>query len=395
MASAKKKRYYIKRKKELMDKSISGLRAIDWDFEKSVSSSIHSIHPYPARFIPQIPKNLIEIFHPGDGSAVLDPFCGSGTTIIEAVSQGIDAVGIDLNPLACLIAKVKTTLLPYVLGEVGRRIISDAEKAVVDNSINIPDIPRLDHWFKKDIQKALAALIKRINEEKVVPVKEALQIALSSIIVRVSNQESDTRYAAIEKNVTAKDVFDNFEIAVKNLDKAIFSVSQNLFGQLGKATIINKDVLDVSPRDLPLDIGLVITSPPYPNAYEYWLYHKYRMYWLGMDPVEVRKREIGARPHYSKTNGQDENDFERQMRIVFKLLTNSMRKNGKVCILVGRSIIRGRVIDNVNILKSAGESNGFVVEDVIERNIAVTRKAFNPVYSSINKEHILVFSLVG
>ena len=44
-----------------------------------------------------------------------------------------------------------------------------------------------------------------------------------------------------------------------------------------------------------------MTSPPYPNAYEYWLYHKYRMYWLGMDPIAVRQQEIGARPHYFRS----------------------------------------------------------------------------------------------
>ena len=54
--------------------------------------------------------------------------------------------------------------------------------------------------------------------------------------------------------------------------------------------------------------GRLVTSPPYPNAYEYWLYHKYRMYWLGFDPIPIRENEIGARPHYFKTNHQDETD---------------------------------------------------------------------------------------
>ena len=50
----------------------------------------------------------------------------------------------------------------------------------------------------------------------------------------------------------------------------------------------------MEPSDIPRRVGLVITSPPYPNAYEYWLYHKYRMYWLGLDPIAVKKQEIGA-----------------------------------------------------------------------------------------------------
>ena len=66
------------------------LNSIDWDFNDApVNSGIHSIHPYPAKFIPQIPRKLIEFFHSGDTSIVLDPFCGSGTTLIEIIKVGL------------------------------------------------------------------------------------------------------------------------------------------------------------------------------------------------------------------------------------------------------------------------------------------------------------------
>src|SRR5207244_9403794 len=142
----------------------------------------------------------------------------------------------------------------------------------------------------------------------------------------------------------------------------------------GKATILNRDILTVSPEELPKNVGLVITSPPYPNAYEYWLYHKYRMYWLGMDPIAVKEREIGARPHYFKTNHQDENDFEKQMAVCFSVLSRVMLPDSKACFLVGRSIIHGREIDNMALLKRAAEPHGFEMKDVIERNIPATRK---------------------
>ena len=64
--------------------------------------------------------------------------------------------------------------------------------------VDVPEIPRLDHWFKPVVQRSLAALVGQINQEQI-PVREVLQVALSSIIVRVSNQDSDTRYAAVEK----------------------------------------------------------------------------------------------------------------------------------------------------------------------------------------------------
>jgi len=370
------------------------LASIDWDFvDAPANSGIHAIHPYPAKFIPQIPQKLIELFHPHDSSIILDPFCGSGTTLVEAINMGFDAVGVDVNPLACLIAKGKTSRLPDGLGVVTKRVVRKAKEQLSANLVQVPHIPRLNHWFKIDIQKALAALVDQINAEENHVFKDALRIALSSIIVRVSNQESDTRYAAIEKNISYEDVFNNFERAATNLGEAIYSFTDDLFRKLGHATIINRDLLSLNARDLSSNIGLVVTSPPYPNAYEYWLYHKYRMYWLGMDPIEVRQREIGARPHYFKVNPQDEHDFERQMSMTFHLLSQIMNPNAKACFLVGRSVIHGRVIDNLSLLQRAALAHGFVAEGTIERRILATRKAFNPEHGKINREHILVLRL--
>jgi site-specific DNA-methyltransferase (cytosine-N4-specific) len=117
------------------------------------------------------------------------------------------------------------------------------------------------------------------------------------------------------------------------------------------------------------------------------------MYWLGMDPISVRKREIGARPHYFKKNHQDESDFERQMGTCFHLLSQIMLPGAKACFLVGRSIIHGRVIDNAALLQRAAEANGFFLEGIVQRNIRTTRKAFNPKYGNIKKEQIVVFTL--
>jgi site-specific DNA-methyltransferase (cytosine-N4-specific) len=117
------------------------------------------------------------------------------------------------------------------------------------------------------------------------------------------------------------------------------------------------------------------------------------MYWLGMDPIEVRQREIGARPHYFRKQRQDESDFERQMSICFRLLSRVMLPGAKACFLVGRSIIHGRTIDNVALLQRAAQPYGFVTEGVISRRIPVHRKTFNPLHGKISQEHILVFSL--
>lgn len=370
------------------------LNGISWDFrEARTNGGPHGIHPYPAKFIPQIPRTLIELFHPKTNAPVLDPFCGSGTTLAEAYIQGIDSVGIDLNPLATLLAKVKTTPLRASLGQIAKEVSDAAQKRVKVARFEVPPIPRIDHWFQKQVQEALAALISEINHQSDRDVRDALKIVLSSIIVRVSNQESDTRYAAVEKGVPQASVWASFERAAVSVGVSLANLKEELFRRPSSVRVLTKDLMTVDPHEVGKGIGLVVTSPPYPNAYEYWLYHKYRMYWLGMDPINVREREIGARPHYFKKNHQTENDFERQMARCFWLLSQVMENERYACFVVGRSIIHGRKIDNEALLERAAMRHAFCKVGSVERNIATNRKSFNPAHGTINRERIVVFQL--
>lgn len=91
--------------------SLQALAGMDWDFAGAKTNYLtHRLHPYPAKFIPQIPNALIqELSRVGD--TVGDIFCGSGTTLVESLTLKRNAVGIDASPLACLIARAKTTLI--------------------------------------------------------------------------------------------------------------------------------------------------------------------------------------------------------------------------------------------------------------------------------------------
>lgn len=368
------------------------LASVNWDFAKVTGRDrIHDIHPYPARFIPQIPREIIRLFHPGDGSAIFDPFCGSGTTLVEAIRAGKPAIGVDVHPLAVLIAKTKTTPLESSLSQVARAITKNRST----DKAPIPKIPHLDHWFLPDVQQALANLTSYIQEVKNPVVQDCLRVALSRIIVRVSNQESDTRYAAIRKDVNSKQVYTLFLDSVAFIEQAVLETYGGFFAPSVECKLICGDILDITPESIGRNIGLVVTSPPYPNAYEYWLYHKYRMYWLGMDPLEVRRMEIGARPHYFRKQPATESDFERQMTQVFHLLSKVMIPQALTCFLVGRSVVHGKTIDNSSLLKRAAETNGFLQVAKVERRINQTRKAFNPVVSKINQESILLFMAGG
>ena len=134
----------------------------DWAFTKdSTRYFTHDLHPYPAKFIPQIPANLIsQLSLPGD--IVCDPFGGSATTAVEAVRLGRRAISLDANPLGALIGRVKTGFMSSTIrsdidqlsATVEGHIISPEAKQeswamslIGRYKLKVPDIPNIDKWF--------------------------------------------------------------------------------------------------------------------------------------------------------------------------------------------------------------------------------------------------------
>ena len=367
----------------------------DWSFSsRTAPSPIEALHPYPAKFVADLPRRLLDILPVPRGTAVLDPFCGSGTTLVECQRRGLPAVGIDLNPIACLISQVKTSPLAGGLAATAASVVGQV--AGRKNAANVPDLPRLDHWFAPEVQRALAGLTAAIATAPP-DHRDALRLALSSIVVRVSNQESDTRYAAICKKVRAADAFAGFRRAADRIEKALAARDY----ALAPVSVLESDTTSVNPDELVSvvndgrRVGLVITSPPYPNAYEYWLYHKYRMYWLGMDPLAVKVREIGARAHFFKRNPHTADDFARQMKQTLELLRAVLVRGGYVCFVIGRSRIHGQTVDNAAIIEEVGWSLGFARVLSAKRTLAAASKSFNPSYGRIKTETILVLRWIG
>ncbi len=360
------------------------LSEIDWSFtDRERPHAIEAIHPYPAKFIGELPRALMRTLPLPRGTLVFDPFAGSGTTLLEAQRMGLPSVGVDLNPIACLIARVKTGVMSADL----TAIANDISTAAARRRARRPfDIPNVDHWFRADVQTAIVALLEELRYVDDQSTNDALHLALSSILVRVSNQDSDTRYAAIEKDIRREDVFPLFVGAAEKLTKALTARDWSL----EPARVIEANTLTLHPLSLEGRVGLVITSPPYPNAYEYWLYHKYRMWWLGFNPLAVKEQEIGARAHFFKRNHHTERTFWDQMGETLRLIANVLVTRGYACFVIGRSRIHGRLVDNANIIQSVAAQYGFTTTARIERPIAAARKSFNLSHAGIKTETVLV-----
>lgn len=360
------------------------LRDVPWDFrEKRARNPLDNLHPYPAKFIPEIPGALLDCLPLTPNALIFDPFCGSGTTLSEAQRRGLAAIGVDLNPIACLISRVRTA--PLATGAFDEAV-EVVNRAKLLPRVRVPVIPNLDHWFEPTAQTAIARLVTAITQAST-HAQDFLKLALSSVLVRVSNQDSDTRYAAVQKNVSEALVYSAFEAAAARIAGALAE-------PLGTGTV---RVIEHDTLTLPLDqftrkVSAVITSPPYPNAYEYWLYHKYRMWWLGYDPIAIKEREIGARAHFFGGKRHDATSFVFQMKKLFNLLDKLLDENGFACFVVGRSKIHGKIVDNAAIIKAAGKAIGMREVFSVERVISANRKSFNLSHANIKTETVLVLA---
>jgi hypothetical protein len=146
----------------------------DLNFQGQDSSyATHNFHAFPAKFPPQLPRKFINsLTVPGEW--VLDPMVGSGTTVVEAVILGRNGVGIDIDPLALNLCKVKVTPLdPGRIIKEAKLIVERAERAlrqkedrlwgVLNSRFDPPTKKFVDYWFSKETQFELLALMQQIE----------------------------------------------------------------------------------------------------------------------------------------------------------------------------------------------------------------------------------------
>ena len=372
------------------EKILSNIASFDWNFRGAITNDItHGYHPYPARFIPQIPASLIQHFT-NVGDIVYDPFVGCGTTCVEANIARRNAIGNDVNEIAVLISKVKTTPL-YKKDEL--KILKTATNArnLVDSQYNIEsdDIPELSReWFEEFIAREICIVKKSVNELTSCELQNFCFAALSAILVGISKQDSDTRYVRVSKKLSNFEAISRYE---KQLSKMLRIMDYSRLA-LSRGT---SDIRVADSRDEGIfqdDLAdLIVTSPPYPNAYDYHLYHRHRLLWLGMDPAKLKKHEIGAHAHYSRTNGMDENDFYNDMEKVFRSSGRVLKSKRYFVIVIGDSTLQGRRIRNSEIIKDAAIVSGFRPVSEFKRKIDSRKKYFNPSHGNIKDEDIVIF----
>jgi len=321
-------------------------------------------------------------------------------------------MGIEINPIGALVSKVKTTPLKDKQILIATQFLTELKH--IKNALLVRDknntlfqyisdkdlgqdlqdlthtlnFPNKFHWFKKDVLNAILHIKYKIDDINDRDVRDFLLVALSSIIVKVSNQESETRYAAIDKKVNAMDAFSLFEDRVKDMIKRMREFS-SLISEKVYAKIYQKDsrFIDFIPEN---SVDFIITSPPYPNTYDYYLYHKLRMFVLGFDYKEVQEKEIGSRHRHSSKKENIET-YLQSMKQCFRNFANILKPEHYFAIVIGDSIIRGVKYDGYELIKNIASSTEFRVEQHISYELDDISRLFNKSFRiKGKKEHIII-----
>ena len=328
---------------------------------------------------------------------VLDPFCGSGTTLVESKLLERNSIGTDLHPLGTFVSKVKTTKIrnsmlekiPEFLQHIENRIDEYYSKPNSStHDYNLFKFENIDHWFQQNVQHELSIIKFLIKTSKFSDsFKEFLLCAMSAIIVHVSNQYSETRYAAINKEIINKKTFELFKNKVLENSKRMkdfTEVASDCSCQIFNVDSRNLNVIDDNSVDF------IMTSPPYANTYDYYLYHKQRMCWLDLEWRHMLNNEIGSRLRHSSRR-ENIDSYLSDMEKCFDNFHRVLKKGKYFVLVIGDSVIRSEKISGFDITKTLAKNTGFKIITQINYDLDKTSKLFVQAFRQKGKkEHIVL-----
>jgi 16S rRNA G966 N2-methylase RsmD len=427
----------------------------DWDFASANTQYMtHGLHPYPARMIPQIARRLIIRYtKPGPNTVVLDPFAGSGGVLVEAslkLPSGIvknvvgarKSIGIDINPLALLLSKAKTTPVePSLLDSVTKNLLKKVKDEIElyergKLQIEPPYFFNIDFWFKPKVKHELQIIRENINaivEEHGESVEAFLKVCFSKTIRESSNIRSrEFKLFRIPKEELTRYNPNVYQIFKNNIEKGVKCMKE-YYNACEKSEWARPKILDEDTRkktSIPEEsVNLVVTSPPYGDSrttVAYGQFSRLSMQWLDIDgrrSQSVDKRSLGGirtktlshnleSATLSTTLGKIASQDSERAKDVLSFfvdldkclgeISRVMMGNGRVCIVIGNRSVKGVRIPTDQIIIELAERHKLSHEKTYQRNIPLKRMPWENSPSNIpgekretiHREHIIVLKKI-
>lgn len=267
-----------------LEPALEALGRRDWECVGEPTRSLtHGIHRYPSKYIPQIARYLIDELS-APGALVVDPFVGSGTTLLEATLAGRRAVGTDRNPLALLITAAKVAAPPDVapirdaLAELNRavRALRAAPSATPPPERFVNEA----RWFAPAVRAELDLISEAISALPEPAARLLAAVALSAIVRAVSNADPAYGNLLIAPNrPPARDTFERFSRRlIAALDASLETAQRRRAAGGLAAAVVPADARDLPLRDGAADV--FVTHPPYVAAVPYAEYQRLSLHWL-------------------------------------------------------------------------------------------------------------------
>ncbi len=250
---------------------------------EKTNTSTHGLHRFPAKYVPQVPRWAIDSLA-SPGMVILDPFMGSGTTLVEAAMAPVTAVGIDRDRLAELIsgAKIRPPTAARLAG-----IWADLQRAWRPSRRTtlrapMPDVENFGHWFSNEAWAELQGCLDAIDALDLPDLeRDFLLVLFSSILRRVSNadDQSQKTYVSHTFHKTPPPVRQAFEQAVEQALKRVAEFHTRRDARSDAQILAGGDARNVGLDDSSVD--MVVTSPPYLDSVDYMYNFMLEYFWLG------------------------------------------------------------------------------------------------------------------
>jgi methylase of polypeptide subunit release factors len=347
-------------------------RALAWALEVAPASDadddparshVHGFHTYPARMHPVTAARLVQAFTPAGGK-VLDPFCGSGTVLVEAMILGRRPLGVDLNPLAVRLAGCKTH--PRQVADLEQLVVrakacaaraDERRKAKAGATRRFPseDVALFEPHVLLELDSLRSAI--GVGND---PVDLDLSLVLSAVLGKLSRQRGDTS-GAIEPRRTAGGYAARlFVRKAEDLAQRLAALGTLLPAPPPRAFVAQDDA--VLLRTLPPGkVDAIVTSPPYAATYDYVGHHALRLRWLGLDAAPLIRGEIGARSVYRRIAPREAPaTWSRELARFFEAAAHVLPRGGPLVLLTGDSAVGDTALRADEITAATARSCGFV-----------------------------------
>lgn len=396
-----------------------------WDYSGEFTKThTHGLHSYPAMMIPPVARRLI-ISHSNEGDTLLDPFCGSGSVLVEAKLNKRNSWGVDINPLAILVARVKTRpIAPDILRK-ELQIVLEKVRQLRDDSVDLPDFPNLHFWFKESVISGLAKLLKAINSVEQADVREFFQVVFSEVTRLSSNTRSHEfklyRYAPKKLETWEPNPIGLFEHkAAANI------VAMEKFWRDDNnghwARPILSDIRKISEIP-PNSIDIVVTSPPYGDSrttVAYGQYTRLSSQWLGLiENRNLDRESLGGIPTETLEHslpsptldrsilliaGKDEQRAREVLSFYVDLnesliaIDKLVRQHGVICFVLGNRTVKGVCLPTDEILVELFSGLGYnhlttIIRNIPSKSMPLQNSPTNrrgEIQNTMHQEHIIV-----